>query len=117
MNSTEMVVMQIVRVDLKPRMASVLSFNTHNRVTDWLKHWTCRANFKAVIAPDRESALQHCQQMLRKQLVPSWLARESGIKASMFTFQVSEQTAKDNEFWMSSQAVWVHDHEIGEDEE
>lgn len=111
-----MIVMQIVSVQLKPRMNRKLSHFDFGRVENWLRQWTCRANFKAVIEPTQEEALEHCRQMLREQLVPSWLASESKITPGMFTFRVADQEAKDNEFWMSSQAVWAHDREIGEAE-
>ena len=108
-------VMQVAYVRIKPGMENVWSKATYDRVEEWLKHWTCRANFKAYISPDKESALEDCRRILKRDLVPSWLKSESGVRPWHFEFEVSEQEADDNEFWMSSQVVWCHWHPIPEE--
>ena len=46
-------VMQVAYVRIKPGMENVWSKATYDRVEEWLKHWTCRANFKACIERER----------------------------------------------------------------
>lgn len=106
------VVMQIVKVRIKPGMEHKWSKSTYERVEEWLKHWTCPANFKAVIEDSRDEALAHCRRTLYGELVPSWLNRESGVNPEDFEFEVSEQDVKHGEFWMSYQVVWAHWHSI-----
>lgn len=108
------VVMQVVHVRIKPGMENVWSKATYDRVENWLKNWTCSANFKACIEPTEEEALTHCQRTLRKNLVPSWLQSESKVFPWQFEFEVSEQEVVDGEFWMPSGLVWCHWHSIPE---
>lgn len=103
---------QIVKVELRGSAANTLSYAAHTRVQEWLTQWTPARNFKAVIAGTRDEAIERCRQVLRKQLIPSWI-EHLGVKHEHFVFRISDQDAPNGEFWMSSGVVCGTDFYIG----
>ncbi len=98
-----MIVAQVVTISLKTGAARGLSHEAYTRTVEWLKHWTPRTNFKAVIAEDKDSAVRMIQEDLQRELVPSWLASESGVTANLFQFQIAYDDVKNGRFWSGGQ--------------
>jgi hypothetical protein len=115
MSSTQYVV-QVVKIRLRPDAAGVLSKKDFDHVTAWLEKWTPRNNLKAVIKPTRQEGIGHLKAVLHQALVPSWLARETGVTPGMFEFEVSAEEVQDDEFWATSSIVWGRWHSVGDDE-
>ena len=104
-------VTQVKYVYLKGAAADMLTKRAHDKVTEWLKQWTCPANFKAVITNTEEEGLEFLKGKLRETLVPSFLTRD-GVKPEHFEFEVSSQEAKNGEFWMPSALVKCTRHQL-----
>lgn len=105
-------IVQVVHIRLTERAKYELSKASYDRAEEWLKHWTPVGNFQAVIAESREEALKAATKMLHESLCPSWMRKESGVFPWHFEFEVSHQEVKNSRFWMSTQIVWCHWHQI-----
>lgn len=106
-----MYVTQIVAVRLQARAADVLSHRTFVRASEWLTQWTPRGNFKAVLTDTSAQGVEHCRNLFRKKLVPSWL----DVSPDLFEFEVSTQELdEDRFFWMPSSLVRGCWHKVGE---
>lgn len=106
-------IMQVTTVRLRGRAGDVLSANTHKRVTEWLTQWTPRGNFKVAVKPTKKDSLAAIKNMLRKELVPGWLAALHADLHLMFEFEVSEQdTDEAGFFWGNSCVVWSCWHNL-----
>ena len=106
-----MYVTQIVTVRLNEKAPHELTHALFSSVDGWLKTWTPRANFKAVLTDTSAQGVEKCRQMLRTSLVPPWLK----VSSRLFEFEVSSQELdEDSAFWMPSSVVWCYWHPVGE---
>lgn len=112
-----MIVAQVIKVSLKPSAQRTLSFEAYTRTVEWLKTWTPRGNFKAVIAEDREQAVKLLRQDLQEKLIPSWLAREQGVSADVFQFQIAYEAVEDGRFWSQLHVGLCQNFDVLEDRE
>lgn len=108
-----MVVAQVVEIKLRGAAESMLSYRVYQRTQEWLKQWTCVNNIKAVIAPDREEALDMIREDLREKLIPSWLKSE-GVEPCMFLFNIDEKEVENGRFWGANNMRLCVDFEIDE---
>lgn len=107
-----MYITQVVEVKLRGSAKDSLSYNTVTTVEEWLTQWTCLGNFKAIISDTKEQGIEKCREMLRAELVPSWLAHR-GVKPEHFSFEVSSQEVdKDGRFWLSTSLRIMRDYPI-----
>lgn len=103
---------QIVEVKLRSSAKDSLSYNAVTRVEEWLKQWTCPANFKATVTDTREQGIEDCRKMMREGFIPSWLDC-IGVKPEHFAFMVSSQeTDKDGRFWLSSSVRELREYTV-----
>ncbi|UCV26750.1 hypothetical protein [Ferribacterium limneticum] len=107
-------VMQVVGVRLTQEAGRKLSHLAYGQAENWLKHWTPRGTFKAVLGESREDCLDKCRKQMQTLLVPSWLTSESEIFPKYFEFEVSDQKIEDGMFWMDSSVVWCQWHKVVE---
>lgn len=107
-----MIVAQAVTIKLKDSAARTLSHESYVRTQDWMKNWTPRNNFKAVIADTREEAVKALQAKLQVELVPSWLRKESGVMPDQFEFQIAYEEVKEDGFWPSLPFTLVKDFPV-----
>lgn len=103
---------QIVEVKLRGSAKDSLSYNAVTSVEEWLKQWTCLKNFKAIISDTEEQGIEKCREMLRAELVPSWL-QYRGVMPEHFSFEVSSQEVdKDGRFWLSSTVRFLREYPV-----
>lgn len=95
---------QVVSIQLTGGSSSELRYDAYRETEAWLKQWTPRANFKAVIGSDLEECLAMLREDLRKDLVPHFLAH-NGVKPQHFKFQIADQAVENGRFWMPSALV------------
>lgn len=107
-----MYITQVVEVKLRDSAKDSLSYNAVTTVKEWLTQWTCLGNFKAIISDTKEQGIEKCREMLRAELVPSWLEYR-GVKPEHFSFEVSSQEVdKDGRFWLNSSVRFLREYNI-----
>lgn len=104
-------IVQVRHVYLRRDADTKLTKYAYEAVTDWLKQWTCAANFKATLAPSQHDGILRVQAMLQEKLVPGCMSMH-GVKPEHFEFEVSMQEAKDGWFWMPSGLVYGTRHPV-----
>jgi len=105
-----MKVMQVTAFQLTKASTARLSHASYIEVVEWLKHWTAKANYKALITSSDEEGIARYQGIFQAQLVPSWFIGR--VRPEDFEFMVSSQDVKDGQFWITSSVVWATWHPV-----
>ena len=106
-------IMQIATIRMHPDAGRVLTHEAFTEVGEWLKQWTPRANYMAVVSGSPEESLGILRKDLSATLVPKFLDI-LGVRPEHFQFEVSDQDVDDGRFWMPSSVIWCHWHDVVE---